>query len=309
MMHFLEKKYQINAVDSIIYSDTGENADGSTPATQVIETRDSITALPTIETHGDTTKPVLIFLHGLGGDLSVFDEFRQKFFKHGYRSIAIDFRGHGLSSKPKKRNFYDFDQLVTDVLEIIQTEKIANYILIGHCLGGLIAQKIAIQAPEGLQKLVLINSTPITYPLFKRIGFSKFIVYLAIILQRMLPTLSIRGRANHKNYIGTGDFYFPRIITDIFHTSVASYGQVLSFVLSYNTLSEISHIRVKTLIISGENDKIFSAQWSKLLHEQIKNSQLLTYKNANHLFLFAQVASVVNDILTFLETADQEIKN
>lgn len=306
MTHFLEKKYQISSVEAIIYSDTGVAGISETNTSKI-----NTSGLNTSRTNSSTeinseiTKPVLIFLHGLGGDLSIFDDFRRKFFEYGYRSLAIDFRGHGLSSKSKKRTFYQFDNFVSDVLEIIKTEKITKYVLIGHCLGGLMAQKIAVQNPVELQKMVLINSTPITYPLFKRIGFSKFIAFLAIILERLLPTLAIKGRANHKKYVGTGDFYFPRIFTDIFHTSVASYGQVLSYVLSYNILNEISHVSVKTLIITGENDRIFAAHWSRVLHERIKNSQLLTYKNANHLFLFATADQVVKDIIAFLEPTDQ----
>lgn len=271
---FIEKKHKITDEIIISYSDTTQN---------------------------NTQKPVLVFLHGLGGDLAAFEDYRIYFADLGYRSIGIDLRGHGLSSTVKQRDSYDFTVLGNDVLEILKTEKIESYILIGHCLGGLTAQSIAIRNPQGLEKLVLINSTPITYPLFKDIGFSKFVKYLAIILEKMLPTMKMEGRINHRQYLGTGDFYWPRIFNDIAHTSVASYGQVLSYVLNYDLLEEVKNIAVPTLILSGNKDKIFPTKWSKTIHENIKDSKLIEYPEGDHLFLFSSVGYVAQDILDFLQ--------
>ncbi len=271
---FSEKKYQISNDFVIVYSDT---------------------------TKVDQQKPVLVFLHGLGGDLNAFNSFRELFFKHGYRSIAIDFRGHGLSTRVKNRSSYDFDNLADDVISILNQEQISSFILVGHCLGGLTAQKIAIKNPAGLKKLVLLNSTPLTYPLFKNIGFAKFTKYLALILERVLPTTKVSGRIDHQRYIKTGDFYVPRVFNDVLHTSVASYGQILSYVLNYDVLDQVHKITVPTLIIAGGNDKIFPTSWSQLLKQNIKNSVLKIYPKGNHLFAFASVAEVSEDIRNFLK--------
>lgn len=272
---FTEKTHQVNKLITISYSDSAEVS---------------------------KDKPVLVFLHGLGGDLAVFNDFRKYFYDKGFRSIAIDLRGHGLSSTVKDRQLYDFNVLADDVLEVLEKEKIDKFVLIGHCLGGLTAQNIAIRNPKGLKKLVLINSTPITYPLFKDIGFAKFVKYLAIILERALPVMKREGRINHKKYLGTGDFYIPRIFNDISYTSVASYGQILSYVLNYDLLEEVKNIQVPTLILSGNKDKIFPTKWSKTIGENIQNSKLIEYPEGDHLFLFSSVNYVSKDILAFIES-------
>ena len=275
MSKFIEKYYKVNEDLTVVYSDTKLFSN---------------------------TKPVLVFLHGLGGDLDAFNKFRSVFFKKEYRSIGIDLRGHGLSTRVKERSQYSFDCLASDVVSILKKEKIDNYVLIGHCFGGLVAQKVAVKNPKGLKKLVLVNTTPITYPLFKNIGFAKFVKYLSIILEKVLPKIHVGERINHEKYVGTGDFYLPRIFNDIKHTSIASYGQILSYSLSFDILDEVQNINVPTLVISGSKDKIFPTTWSKKISENISNSKLKIYDQGDHLFLFSSVNSVAEDIDNFLNS-------
>ncbi|GIK84448.1 MAG: hypothetical protein BroJett025_10700 [Patescibacteria group bacterium] len=277
MSLFLEKKY--TAVDDFVvaYSDT----------TQI-----------------DVQKPVLVFLHGLGGDLDAFKTFREFFYKNGFRSIAVDIRGHGYSSRTRKREQYNFEKLADDVVAIIERENIANYVLIGHCLGGLVAQKVAITNPAGLKKVVLINTTPVAYPLFRHSGFSELAKRLAIVLEKKLSLKYKNGRIKHEKYIGTGDFYIPRILNDLKHTSPASYGQILSYVLNYDVLGELHKITVPVFIISGGSDKIFPTKWSRLIAKKISKSEVKVYPKGNHLFLFSSVNEVGNDILKFLSQGD-----
>jgi pimeloyl-ACP methyl ester carboxylesterase len=275
MSEFIEKHYKVNKDLTVFYSDTKLFSN---------------------------TKSVLVFLHGLGGDLEAFNKFRSVFLKKEYRSISIDFRGHGLSTRANERSQYSFDSLSSDIVNILKKEKIDNYVLIGHCLGGLVAQTVAVRNPKGLKKLVLVNTTPITYPLFKNIGFSKFVKYLAIILEKFLPKNHTKGRRNHKKYINGGDFYIPRIFNDLKHTSVASYGQIISYILNFDLLEEVKKISVPTLVISGGKDKIFPTYWSKKINENIPSSKLKIYDKGDHLFLFSLVDSVVDDIVSFLKS-------
>ena len=59
------------------------------------------------ETHiTDTEKPVLFFLHGIGGDLDAWDFIKNPLLELGFSAIAMDLRGHGHSSHPSSPESY-----------------------------------------------------------------------------------------------------------------------------------------------------------------------------------------------------------
>jgi pimeloyl-ACP methyl ester carboxylesterase len=270
---FVEKTYQADQEALISYSDTDKF---------------------------DADKPVLIFLHGLGGDLAAFNEFRARFYKKGFRSLAIDFRGHGMSARTKSHESYSFEALISDVFGIIKKEKIEKYILVGHCLGGLVAQVIATSSPEGLEKLVLLSTSSSGFSLLQKTKFTMLIKKFAELLSTNLPTNHKGGRIDHDKFKGTGDFHPYRIFNDIFNTSLSSYGHVLSYALNFTILRKLPKIIAPTLIIAGGDDKIFSVQHSKMMHENIPNSDLKIYDKGNHLFIFVATKAVTKDIFDFI---------
>src|SRR3989344_6386457 len=81
----------------------------------------------------------LIFLHGFGGDLTAWQKERAYFAKLGLSTIAMDLRGHGLSARSDKKDFYKLESFAKDVQMLIQHESIKNAILVGHCFGGMVA--------------------------------------------------------------------------------------------------------------------------------------------------------------------------
>lgn len=80
-----------------------------------------------------------------------------KFFK--IRTVSVDLRGYNDSDKPPGVNNYDLELLVADIAELI--ERLAPHgkaILVGHDWGGIIAWTLAIERPELVQRLVVMNA-------------------------------------------------------------------------------------------------------------------------------------------------------
>lgn len=97
--------------------------------------------------------PLVVLLHG-------FPEYRITWRKQmavlaaaGYRVVAPDLRGYGLSPKPKAVDDYRVPLLVDDVAALI-TEPC---ILVGHDWGALVAWFVAMMRPELVRKLVIMN--------------------------------------------------------------------------------------------------------------------------------------------------------
>ena len=74
-----------------------------------------------------------------------------------YRCVALDLRGYNKSDKPKGIENYDMSLLVGDVVAVIEASGEEQAILVGHDWGGAIAWALALQAPELVDKLVIVN--------------------------------------------------------------------------------------------------------------------------------------------------------
>lgn len=252
------------------------------------------------KTQKDHKSEILVFLHGLGGDLAAWDEIRELFLKQGFRSVAIDLRGHGLSSRPEKNNLYNFDELATDVLKIVRRENLSQVVLVGHCLGGMIAQQIAITNPDEVLKLVLISTSCQPFRLIKKLKINSAISKLAQMFESYLSKVHANGRISHRKFVGSGDFNVFRIINDLKYTSLNSYSQIFSKVHNFDLSKKIKDIKVETLIIVGSKDSIFPVGSSRRLEKLVPKTKYIQIDRADHMIIFNYPQEVINSIIDFI---------
>jgi len=104
---------------------------------------------------GKADGPAIIFANSLGTDLRIWDEV-VALLGARYRTITYDKRGHGLSELTAGP--YDIDTLAGDVLALADAQGCKRFAMVGLSVGGLIAQAVAIRAPERLTALVLCDT-------------------------------------------------------------------------------------------------------------------------------------------------------
>jgi pimeloyl-ACP methyl ester carboxylesterase len=76
-----------------------------------------------------------------------------------YRVLSWDCRGHG-ASRPNRVPF-SLGVLTEDLLALLAAEKLRNVVLVGQSMGGVVAQRAAIRAPERVRALVLLDAPPV----------------------------------------------------------------------------------------------------------------------------------------------------
>lgn len=102
----------------------------------------------------------LVVLHGLLGSLDNWHTFATK--QQSERSIiAMDMRNHGASPHVEGMNYR---LMVQDVLEVIDHLQLSKFDLMGHSMGGKAAIWLALDHPERLNKLIIVDIAPVTYP-------------------------------------------------------------------------------------------------------------------------------------------------
>lgn len=101
--------------------------------------------------------PALVFVNSLGTDLRMWDAVTWR-LPETWTCLRMDKRGHGLSSTDPAP--YAIADLATDVIAAMDHADIIRAVIVGCSVGGMIAQHIALMAPDRVIALVLSNTAP-----------------------------------------------------------------------------------------------------------------------------------------------------
>ena len=98
--------------------------------------------------------PWMVLLHGWMCNRSFWRETVKPLVSHGFRCLRLDFRGHGDSEIPDSG--YSIPQLAEDVASALESLGVRSTILVGHSMGGMVAQQLCLDRPDLVGKLVLV---------------------------------------------------------------------------------------------------------------------------------------------------------
>ena len=106
---------------------------------------------------GEGGRPVLL-VHGFTADRGEVASIMPALARRGWHAAAPDLRGHGRSHHPCHAEAYSFEILAADVLALADRMGWERFALVGHSMGGAVAQLIALDVPERLTGLVLAST-------------------------------------------------------------------------------------------------------------------------------------------------------
>lgn len=98
----------------------------------------------------------IVLLHGKNFSGNYWEKTIKDLNKEGYRVLVPDQIGFGKSSKPESFP-YTFHLLATLTRNLALQQKMTNYTVIGHSMGGMLATRLALMFPSEVQKLILVN--------------------------------------------------------------------------------------------------------------------------------------------------------
>src|ERR1051325_1563630 len=95
--------------------------------------------------------PPLLILHGLYGSLENWRSITRR-FSENFRVLAIDLRNHGRSPHGAEMSY---PLMAGDLLELMESQKLASANILGHSLGGKVAMQFALLHPAKVERLIV----------------------------------------------------------------------------------------------------------------------------------------------------------
>ncbi len=102
----------------------------------------------------------LVLLHGLFGSASNWGRVQRRLAEDRL-VLALDQRNHGASPHDPH---CDYAAMAEDVRQTLEAAGIARAAVLGHSMGGKVAMRLALAAPELVARLVVADIAPVTYP-------------------------------------------------------------------------------------------------------------------------------------------------
>jgi pimeloyl-ACP methyl ester carboxylesterase len=212
------------------------------------------------------------------------------------RVIAFDNRGSGGSSVTPGP--YSTALLAADAVALLDHLGIERADVLGMSLGGMIAQEIALGWPERVDRLVLgCTHCGVEHaaPMPRETGRA-FAMETADWAERMraLAPFAFSSNADPafvERFVEkkSGDVQDPE-----------GYRAQIAAALSHDTWERLPLIDHRTVILTGDDDRVIPAASSEVLHERIRDSILYVVADAGHLFFLEQPEESLRALETFV---------
>ena len=252
--------------------------------------------------------PPIILIHGFGGSMWQW-EYQQHALSQGFRVLTLDLPGAGLSDKPAID--YRPDEMLEFFVGFMDAVKIPQATLVGNSMGAGLAIGMALTQPTRVAKLVLVDGLPqhvmakLTSPSVRRAletSAPSWLVSLGNILFGGLMTESILREIVHDPALLT-----PAVIErsnrnrrrpGLIKPIMTVRDNLPLWESGFATrLGEITH---PTLVLWGEEDRVFPIAVGEELHQTIKGSRFIRIPHAGHIPQWERPDVVNQELITFI---------
>ena len=266
--------------------------------------------MPTLQSHDAEIyyevygqgQPIL-FLSETACDGEVWKIYQVAEFSKDHRVIIHDYRGTGRSSKPSID--YTTEMFAQDAIALMDHLNVTDAIVVGHSMGGRVAQLLALDHPTRVKKLVLA-STGSHYPKTKGLPLK--------ICQEMIEWGYEKYERDHSILVGFTEEFAHRYPDRVEHylkirmqnlCPVEFYLRHLLARQGHDTSARLKEIRQPTLVLVGEDDRNMTSEVnhrmsSEILAKEIPNAKLVVLPNERHSYFFANPDAAHKIIREFL---------
>ncbi len=250
----------------------------------------------------------LLLVHGFTGAKEDFADVLDGFADRGWHAVAPDLRGHGASDAPEDEEAYSLDAMADDLVALVDALGWDSFALLGHSMGGMVAQVLALRGTGRITTLVLMDTGhgPVDHVPHDLAALAVSVVrsggieeLMALAAQVDLPDptpAEARVREERPGYVAFGDRKMRA-------SSPAMYAAMTTELLGTpDRLDALAGLDLPTLVVVGEEDAGFLAP-SERLAEAIPGAVLEVVPDAAHCPQFENTDRWWRAVSRFLDAA------
>jgi 3-oxoadipate enol-lactonase len=252
------------------------------------------------EIHGEGEALVLIM--GYGGN-SQWWYMDIPVFSNEYRVIAFDNRGTGRSDKPDIP--YTMEMMAGDVAGLLEAIGIDAAHVYGVSMGGMIAQEFALLYPEKVISLVLGCTLSGGSNAIIPDADAMKVLFNMERMQRLTPeeaTKEVLPFLFTQEFCDKNTKLIDALIAGMteYVTPLQTYVRQGEAIMNHDTYDRLPQLKIPTLIIAGNADRLVPVENSKLLASRIPNAELFILENMGHGFNIEAAEEAHKIVLDFL---------
>ncbi len=254
----------------------------------------------------------LLLLHGFTGAKEDFTDWVDALAALGWHVVVPDHRGHGDSSKPTDVEAYSMSVLATDSAALVDALEWDSFTLLGHSMGGFVAQRMACADPARIVGLILMDTghgpveglDPDLVGLAATIAVESGMDALADLIAEIdSPLDTAAHRRLLKDRPGLAQFEDRKLRS----TSPYLYASVAQELISCpDLLADLSEMdpQPPTLVLVGEQDTPFLGS-AKRMAEVLHKSTLAVIPDAGHSPQFENPDAWWKAVSSFLDSLSE----
>lgn len=253
------------------------------------------------EVKGDpNSEKSVAFFNGVMASVSSWNFQVPIFEKMGYKIILHDFKGQTLSDKPD--GSYTFREHAAEAKALFEFLGVHKLHLIGTSYGGEVAMRMAVEYPEMIQTISIIDSVSELDDILKL-----FILGWKHLAHQGDPEAFFWGMApsiygtdfikNNKAMLEERAEVFKSLDPSYFKGQISLYD---TFAEDVTITSELDKIKCPALVICGTEDILKPTKFSKIIADNIPNSEYLTIPDCGHVTIFEKPDALNSALLGFV---------
>ena len=248
----------------------------------------------------ESSEKTVVFLNGVMASTNSWYNIANVFEALDFKVVLHDFKGQLKSDKPPGP--YTFKEHAEETKAILKHLKIQKAHLIGTSYGGEVAMKFAGLYPEKVESISIIDSVS------ELDGIMEYLIDSWIVsaasrngedfFKTMVP--SIYGNSfihENKEFLEERAKAMNKIPEDYFRGQIDLYNTFKNDV--YMT-QELKNIKCPAMIICGSEDILKRPKFSKIIHDNIKNSEYVIIPDCGHVAIFEKEEEIKSILLGFI---------
>ena len=220
-------------------------------------------------------QPVLL-IHGLGSGARDWEK-QSSVFSEQYQVVTFDLRGHGQSQKPPGP--YSMSLFANDAAELVKSLGISPVHVVGISLGGMIAFQLAVDCPELVRSLVIVNTGP---EVVVRTMKDRWNVFLRFAIVRLLGMRKMGEVLSRRLFPKPDQADIQKLFVERWaENDTRAYLDTLRAIVGWSVMEHIHKIDIPTLVVAADGDYTPLSAKEALIHK-MPQAELVVIPDSRH---------------------------